>query len=98
MVSAPYQKRIIEDAAILVDNTVNFRLYKGGCTNNHVVFKCNVPACCCGLLGDSQVVGIELLQVVRVGNIASADASLAIVHNDVDGKLVKLEQLALLNQ
>ena len=60
-ISGPDQERIVELSAILVDDAVNLCLHKGGCANNHVVFKEKALAFSRCLHCQHQVVVIELL-------------------------------------
>ena len=49
---------------------------------------------CCQLL----VIVTKLLQIVCVGNVARVNATFVILHDDVDGKLVVVEQFSFLGQ
>ena len=91
-ISTPYQERIIELATILVYYAFYLCLYKGRCANNHVVVKASALAFISCLLREHKVVAIELLYVIGERNVAGADASLAVLYNDVDGKLVVVVQ------
>ena len=51
-----------------------------------------------GIKYDCLIVAIELLYVIGERNVAGADASLAILYNDVDGKPVVAIQLAVYRQ
>ena len=51
-----------------------------------------------GIKYDCPIVAIELLYVIGERNVAGADASLAILYNDVDGKPVVAIQLAVYRQ
>ena len=84
-ISGPCQKRIVKLAAILVDYAVDLRLYKGGCANNHMVFKESALTFAGSLSSQPEVIAIKLLQIVRIRNITGVDATLAVPHNHIYG-------------
>ena len=92
VILAPHYHRIAELISILVDNAVEFRLNHGRCADNHVVFKertFTFSRCMhCQLL----IITIKLLQVIRIRNVARTDITFAILHDDIDGKPIELEQ------
>ena len=95
---SPCQEGIIEDATVLVHDTVEFRLYHSRSANQHIAFErrgntfAGTPGC---LL---QIISIELLQVLCECDVEEVETSLAVSHDAVDGKLVVVEQLATLRQ
>ena len=98
LISAPYEEGIIVDAAILVDDAIELRAHHSRGPYNHRLIVIDVPASCCRLLRKLVIVTAELPQVVAVGNIAVADATLRIVHNHIDAQPVEAEQLSVLGQ
>jgi len=97
-ISGPCQERIIELVAILVDYAVNLCLNKSGRTNNHVVIKERALTFAGSLSGQLLIITIELLQVIRIRDITRVDIAFAVLHDDIDGKPVELEQFSLLRQ
>ena len=95
---APHHHWIAELIGILVDDAVEFRLYHGRCSDNYMVFKESALAFICCLLGQFRIVAIELLYVIGVRNVAGVDASLAVLYNDVNGKLIIAIQLPIYRQ
>ena len=81
---------ILKLTAILVYYAVNLCLHKGGRANNHVVLK-ETALTFAGYLGcQLQISTIKLLEVIRIRNVARADTILTVLHDDVDGKSIKL--------
>lgn len=97
-IPTPTDKRIGKDARILVDDAVEFCLYDGRRADDGTVVECDIAAFVCHLSRQRLVVMIELLQILRERNIAVADASLTIVHNHIEAKLVVAEQLGFFEQ
>ena len=97
-VAAPGEEGIGIDARVLIDHI--FQLGFDHCRSaNDIGFTVDdVLAGFGGLLRDAVVVAAELLQVVGVGDVAVADATLGLVHNDVDGQPVEAVQPVLVYQ
>ena len=72
-VFAPNQEWIIEHTAIHAYRPVYLILYKGRCTDNHVIRQVMVLAAFGNLLRQPQVIRIELLQIIGERDIAGTD-------------------------
>ena len=92
-IAAPREKRIVENPRVLVDDAVQLGGHHGRRAENHGFSVGDVAALAGGLLRQQVVVAAELLQIVAEGDIATADASRCIFHDDVDAKAVELVQL-----
>lgn len=93
-VFAPDDKRIIKNTAIHTNRTINFCIYNSRCADYHAVirqvsvlriFSC--PGCI------SQVVLIELIQIIRIWNIAGAHRSILVLYHCVECNRIILHQL-----
>ena len=64
VISAPDNKRIIENAAIHTDSSVDFGVHDGGCTDNHTVDDIIIFATFGNLFCKAQIIGIESHKVI----------------------------------
>lgn len=92
-VSAPDNERIIENAAVHADGTVDFGIHNGGCPDNHafrqiVVFAVFGYGAC-----QPQVIGVELRKAARKRHIAGADLTVPVFHDSIYRYAVILQQL-----
>ena len=69
-VSAPGQKGIVEDIAVLIDDAVEFSGHQRGGSNNHHVVAKGARTCLAGQSCQVHVLGIELFQIVGIGDVA----------------------------
>lgn len=92
-VFSPNQKRIVEHTAIHANRSIYLILCKGRRADNHAICQVMIPAAFSNLFRQSQVIGIELLQIIGERDIAGTDFTLPIGYNGADGKVVVLHQL-----
>ena len=92
-VFAPDQEGIVEYAAVHADGSVYIVLRQGRRAYDHAVGKVVVLTAFGYLTGQAQIVGVELFQVVRKGDVAGAYFPVFIGDNGADGYAVVLDQL-----
>lgn len=63
-VFAPYHERIVEDAAVHSNCSVNIVLGERGSADYHAVGEVMVLATFCDLSGKTEIFGIEYLQII----------------------------------
>ena len=97
-VSAPGEEGIVVDAAVLVDDAVEFGAHHCRRSDECGALVVDGPAGSGRLLRYPVVVAAELLQVGAVGHVAVGDAALCGVNNHIDGQAVELVQFSPLRQ
>ena len=97
-VAAPGQEGIVEDAAILVGDAVEFCARDSRCADNHGFIVQDILTRLTDGLRQMQVVGIKGLQVIADGHVAEAQSALDVICNHVDGHAVIFIQLPILGQ
>ena len=98
VIAAPGEKGIGEDAAVLVDDAVEFRPGQSRCAYDDGLLVQDVLTGLADGLSQVQVAGVELLQVVRNGNVAGAESALDVVRYYVDGHAVVFVQFPVVWQ
>ena len=97
-VSAPGEEGVVVDAAVLVDDAVEFGAHHRRCSDECGALVVDGLAGGGRLLRNPVVVAAELLQVGAVGHVAVGDAALGGVYNHIDGQAVELVELPLFRQ
>ena len=87
-VSAPRHKGIVEDAAILIDEAVQFRTRNCRCAYDHGFIIQDILTGLADGLCQVKIISIKLLQIIADGNIAETQSALNIVRYYVDGHAV----------
>ena len=87
-VSAPYQKWVVEDAAVHADCAVDLALSQGGGADDHAFGKIMIGARLGDLPCKAQIVVVEASQIVREGDVARADLALSVGDDSVYGDRV----------
>ena len=94
MIFAPNKKRVVENAAVHADSTVNLGIHNGGGADDHAVGQIMVFATFRNCARQSQIVGVELRKAVRKRHITGADLAGFVFHDRVYRYAVILQQLA----
>ena len=97
-ISAPSDERIIIDATVLIDDTVQLYLWQCGCPYNHITVQGTALTGLGSLTGQRDVGIVELMDIVIVRNVTQTDASLRVFYHDIDGQPVKSVHLSVLWQ
>ncbi len=80
-VSAPQHHRVVELAAVLIGNAVEFRPGQCRCADNDCFIVKGVLTGLADGLCQVKVMGVKLLQTVSDGNVAEAESALCVVYN-----------------
>ena len=97
-IAAPGHEGVVEDAAVLIDDAVEFCARDCRCADYHSVFVQDVLTGPADGLCQTQVIGIKRLQVVAEGNVAETESALDVIRYHIDGHAVVFVQLPLLGQ
>ena len=97
-VAAPSEEGIGEDAAVLVDDAVEFRASHCRCAHDDGFIVEDVLTSLADGLCQMQVIGIKPLQVVADGNVAETESALYVVRYHINGHAVVFVQLPVLGQ
>ena len=93
-VPAPDHEGVIENTAVHAHRTIDLRIYNGGCTDHHTCFgQISVLTGLRYLPSILQVICIELLQIIRLQNIAGAYLSRFILDDGIDRNCLISDQL-----
>ena len=95
---APSEEGVSVDAAVLVDDAVEFRPGQSRCAHDDGLLVQDVLTGLANCLSQVQVVGVELLQVVGDGNVAETEPALYVIHNHIDGHVVVFVQFPVMWQ
>lgn len=87
-ISAPCQEGISVDAAVLVDNAVEFRASHCRRADYHSLIIQYVLTGLADGFCQMQLIGIKLLQIVIDGNVAETESAFYIIHYHVDSHTV----------
>ena len=69
-VPTPNQERIVENAAVHTNSSVDFRIYDGGSADDHNVRNIVIGAGLCSGAGQIQIIGVEFCNFRAERNIA----------------------------
>ena len=97
-IAAPGQEGIGEDAAVLVDDAVEFRPGQSRCAHDDSILVQNVLTGLANGLSQVQVVGVELLQIIRDGNVAETESTFDVIYDHVDSHAVVFVQFPVMWQ
>ena len=75
-IASPCKEGIGVDAAVLVDDAVEFRPGQSRCAHDDGLLVQDVLTGLADGLSQVQVVGVELLQIIRDGNVAETESTL----------------------
>ena len=95
---SPHHHRVAELIGILIHDAIQFCLYYGRCADNHAVFDKTAFTFSRRPLGKLQIIPIELLQIIRKGNITKVNPALPVCNDDINDKLVKAKELSIFRQ
>lgn len=99
LVPSPHEEGVVVNARIEVDGTIDFRADDGGSPDDIVLLaKVVALARLLRAFGDGKVTFVEFRQILVERDIAILDAAVFQGHDDVDGELVELPELAVLGK
>ena len=91
LVPAPDYERIIENAAVHANSSVNFCIDDGGCADDHAVFwQVSILAGIRYLSGIFQIFCIEVRQVLLEEDVAGTDFSCLVLNNGINSNAIVL--------
>ena len=94
-VTAPGEEGIGKDAAVLIDDAVEFRARDSRCADDDGFIVQDVLTRLADGLCQMQVVGIKCLQIIGDGHVAEAESALDVIRYYVDGHAVVFIQLSV---
>ena len=92
-IAAPGEEGIGKDAAVLIDDAVEFRARDSRCADDDGFIIQDVLTRLADGLCQMQVVGIKCLQIIGDGHVAETESALNVIRYYVDGHAVVFVQL-----
>ena len=87
-IAAPSQEGIGKDAAVLVDDAVEFRARQCRSADYHGFVVQDILTGLADGIRQMYVIGIKLFQIIADGNVAEAESPLYVIRYHVDGHAV----------